>query len=516
MKFLPLLLAVLVVGIVYVEISFLTAPLFLYSALFITLLITFYAHSFFIRNATGPEITPDTNDTFTANAENIASSTSKIAIGGANVSHFTDKLSQLFSAQVNQTSAIAEKVKLLESGNVELLNTTNQAQQSIDDSSKETEKTHALLGDALSQQEQLDAQINSTSESLTNLKVKADAIGNIVTTINQLADQTNMLALNAAIEAARAGEQGRGFAVVADEVRELAKKTTDATNGIEQVLEEITFATKESVSAIEEVSVSGHTMAHLVNQTAEVVTHNNELAASAKTAMQQVFVTVEEHNQTNQGITQNVDSLFSSTQELEGDLKEVSNKVLNLCNQTEDIFRQLHVFDLSNRNAIVKDLAIVAAQMVGEKFEQALLSGDISNVTLFDNQHKPVPNTNPQKYTTMFDSFTDKVLPLIQEPILQQHNFLIYAGAVDAKGYFPTHNKKFSKPMTGVYENDLLHSRTKRIFDDYTGKRCGSNTEKFLLQTYKRDTGEVMHDLSAPIYVNGKHWGGFRIGYKAD
>lgn len=372
------------------------------------------------------------------------------------------------------------------------------------------------MGDALSQQEQLDAQITSTSESLTNLKVKADAIGSIVTTINQLADQTNMLALNAAIEAARAGEQGRGFAVVADEVRELAKKTTDATNGIEQVLEEITFATKDSVSAIEEVSVSGKNMAHLVSQTAEVVTHNNELAASARTAMQQVFITVVEHNQTNQGITQNIDSLFSSTQELEGDLNEVSNKVLNLCNQTEDIFRQLHVFDLSNRNAIVKDLAIVAAELVGAKFEEALLSGEISNAALFDNQYKPIPNTNPQKYTTMFDSFTDRVLPLIQEPILQQHNFLIYAGAVDSKGYFPTHNKKFSKPMTGVFENDLLHSRTKRIFDDYTGKRCGSNTEKFLLQTYKRDTGEVMHDLSAPIYVNGKHWGGFRIGYKAD
>ena len=82
-------------------------------------------------------------------------------------------------------------------------------------------------------------------------------------------------------------------------------------------------------------------------------------------------------------------------------------------------------------------------------------------------------------------------------------------------GYFPTHNRKFSKPMTGDYDVDLAQSRTKRIFDDRTGLRCGKNTESFLLQTYKRDTGEVMHDLSAPIYVKGRHWGGFRIGYKA-
>ena len=107
------------------------------------------------------------------------------------------------------------------------------------------------------------------------------------------------------------------------------------------------------------------------------------------------------------------------------------------------------------------------------------------------------------------------MLPDIQEPILDTHDFIIYAGAVDKNGYFPTHNNKFSHPLTGDYATDLANSRTKRIFNDKTGSRCGSNTESFLLQTYKRDTGEIMHDLSAPIYVNGKHWGGFRIGYKA-
>ncbi|MCM8922118.1 MAG: methyl-accepting chemotaxis protein, partial [Candidatus Thiodiazotropha sp.] len=54
-----------------------------------------------------------------------------------------------------------------------------------------------------------------------------------------------------------------------------------------------------------------------------------------------------------------------------------------------------------------------------------------------------------------------------------------------------------------------------RIFDDRTGSRCGNHQFPFLLQTYKRDTGEVMHDLSVPILVQGQHWGGFRIGYKS-
>lgn len=106
-------------------------------------------------------------------------------------------------------------------------------------------------------------------------------------------------------------------------------------------------------------------------------------------------------------------------------------------------------------------------------------------------------------------------MPSIQEPILVTMPHLAYAGAVDDNGYFPTHNKKFSQPLTGNYETDLLNNRTKRIFSDRTGSRCGSNTKPFLLQTYQRDTGEVMHDLSVPIYVNGRHWGGFRIGYRS-
>jgi methyl-accepting chemotaxis protein len=91
----------------------------------------------------------------------------------------------------------------------------------------------------------------------------------------------------------------------------------------------------------------------------------------------------------------------------------------------------------------------------------------------------------------------------------------VFAICTNKRGYVPTHNDKFAKPLTGRYDVDLVNSRSKRIFSDRTGSRCGSHTQKLLLQTYKRDTGEIMHDLSVPIMLAGQHWGGFRMGYKA-
>jgi methyl-accepting chemotaxis protein len=106
------------------------------------------------------------------------------------------------------------------------------------------------------------------------------------------------------------------------------------------------------------------------------------------------------------------------------------------------------------------------------------------------------------------------LLDPIQEPLLASNPNLVYAIATDENGYVPTHNKQFRQPLTGDVDKDLAGNRTKRIFDDPTGRRCGAHTRKLLVQTYKRDTGEVMHDLSVPVFVNGRHWGGFRVGYR--
>lgn len=101
---------------------------------------------------------------------------------------------------------------------------------------------------------QLKARVESTAADILRLAEQAQAIGEIIATVNDIAEQTNILALNAAIEASRAGEQGKGFAVVASEVKTLADQSKKATTQVRQILSEIQRATHTAVLSTEEVT----------------------------------------------------------------------------------------------------------------------------------------------------------------------------------------------------------------------------------------------------------------------
>ena len=144
---------------------------------------------------------------------------------------------------------------------------------------------------------------------------------------------------------------------------------------------------------------------------------------------------------------------------------------------------------------------------------------DISGrgINLFDQNYRPVPKTNPQKFTVAYNNVFDREMQPLFDKGLEIFPDAIYALVVDTNGYLSTHHSKNQRPMTGNYETDLLNSREKRIYASGPMEvRRSKNTTPFLLQTYSRDTGEILNDLSHPIYINGKHWGSFIMGIRPE
>jgi len=169
--------------------------------------------------------------------------------------------------------------------------------------------------------------------------------------------------------------------------------------------------------------------------------------------------------------------------------------------------------ELKGTNLQAYNLASKARDEISNNFEQLLKSRNLSLSQLFDTFYIPIPNSYPQKYHTQYDKVLDNTIQNILDNYLKKSSHFIYFIISDVNGYVPTHNSKYSQPLTGNKEIDSIKNRTKVIFNDRTGLAAAKNTAQYLLQEYSRDTGETIYDLSVPIYTRNQHWGCVRVGF---
>lgn len=371
--------------------------------------------------------------------------------------------------------------------------------------------------------ERIACSVEQSAQMIAALGERSQTISGIVKVIHEIADQTNLLALNAAIEAARAGEQGRGFTVVADEVRKLAERTTAATGQISDMIRAIQTEIQAAIASIGQSSTQAKEGAELARQAAESLHQINRGAEETMEKVETIATAIQEQSANAEAITGHMEDVLRMAQSNSATAAHTLQEASMLDSLATNLKEISVIFNLGSHgesamatHGRMQATVQQAAKEAGRILEDAVKSGKILLDDLFDQNYVPIPNTKPQKYHTKFDALTDKVLPSLQERILETYKEVVYAIACDVNGYVPTHNNRYSKPLTGDEKVDFANNRTKRIFNDPVGKKCGAHEQAYLLQTYRRDTGEILHDISAPVYVMGRHWGGFRIGYRTD
>ena len=409
----------------------------------------------------------------------------------------------------------------------DIFESTDQSTQSVNLVSNNTEKLAVatrhnvstiqssydeLLG-VEQEMQNISSRLSKFETTVSQLGINSKGIENIIKLINDISDQTNLLALNAAIEAARAGEQGRGFAVVADEVRGLAERVKSATGDIRhntRVMLDLVANTQKETTEIHDCVENGQ---QIINQSSqrfsEMVNEFEQMQLQIEGVRSQMNGVSEVNSMVHykaSEIRHIADAVISEMKESEQSSKALSHA----SDQIKELLARFKTGKGKYEEIIAKTLAF------RDRCAKVLISAKASGLNVFDENYQLIPNTMPQKYRTVYDQSVEGRLQALYDEMLNEIEGASFSLCVDRNCYAPTHNSKFSKSLTGKPDVDLIQSRDKRKFTDPVGSRAAHNTKPWLLQTYRRDTGEVLNDLSVPIMIDGMHWGALRLGFKPE
>lgn len=234
-------------------------------------------------------------NSLTSSSEQLSTTSNDMHKGSQELSSQTD---QVVTAMTEVSQTIMDMAK----------NATHAADASKNASDTAT-KGKQIVDSTAEDMVRIAGTVQEAAKTIEELGRSSAQIGEIVSVINGIADQTNLLALNAAIEAARAGEQGRGFAVVADEVRKLAERTGQATKDIAQRIAAIQSAAGVSVDAMKKGSDEVDKGVGMAKQASASLDSIVIASTNAMDMVQRIAAATEEQSAATEQVTQNMESM---------------------------------------------------------------------------------------------------------------------------------------------------------------------------------------------------------------
>ncbi|WP_210402092.1 methyl-accepting chemotaxis protein [Pseudotabrizicola formosa] len=431
---------------------------------------------------------------------------------------FFDGVDDAAAHQVTRLTEVRDSARSVSQASASMVGTTERLSTVMGGLIEVLAASTAQLHHAIGASQQIMGWVSGVGGQLARIDEAMRAVQASNSRILDIAREVNMLAMNAKIEAARAGDRGRGFAVVADAVNALSAQTTSAARVISETVGSLaneigTLRTEadgvvgQTETGLRDLASAGSALQHLGTQATAA---GSELAAMGHDAQQMRSVM--------QGFGPTFLSLYKGVIDQTQMINDARHRVSDLITLSERMVQ--HMFELggASEDRPLIDAVMTAAAQLGEILEQAIDGGQISQHLLFSSDYRPIPGSTPPQVMAPFTTLTDRLFPPVQEQMLALDPRVVFCAAVTRDGYLPTHNRKFSAPQGNDPVWNAANCRNRRIFDDRVGLGAGKSTAPFLMQIYRRDMGGgnfvMMKDVSAPIRVKGRHWGGLRLAYR--